>query len=590
MVRMGFRAVLALEVVALVAAVVVLSSAFGAYRAVLPVIPQPRDIELYQPKTATVLYDVHGAEIARVFEEDRELVDLDDVPAVIQNATIAIEDKRFYPPPGVDPIRMAKVILLEMDSGGQSQGASTITMQHAREIYLSKTKLFGRKVQELGLAINIARVFSKREILEMYLNQVCYGDGAYGIKAAARRFYQKALCELELHEAALLVGLPNNPEGLSPYDNPGPAKTRRDRILSEMAAQGFITRGEAEAAKAKDLGVKPRSIRGLLSFKYPYFTEYAVQELIARYGKERVYGGGLRVYTTLNPELQERTQELLTAGVNRHRGARVRQGAAVLMDPQTGHIFALVGGTGWSQEDQYNRAVLAERQPGSAMKPFVWTTALEYGFTPDTTVPGSACAFDVGGGLVWAPRNCGGGGGTYTLATGLQNSVNIVSARLTMSVGPEAVVRTAKKMGIRSNIRPFPSIALGTEGVTPLDMATAYCCFANGGYRVRATTIDKVYDHNHILLDAGKIIPDNHLQFRQNNSGRICLCLFGHFNAFNFSVTEKPIIAFYNCYLIACYFCCTDLSSGYFLAVWQSKCFNLVKHRSPTMWGFRVSV
>jgi len=463
-------------------------------------------------------------------------------------------------------------------------------MQLAREIYLSKTKLFGRKVQELGLAINIARVFSKREILEMYLNQVCYGDGAYGIKAAARRFYQKALCELELHEAALLVGLPNNPEGLSPYDNPGPAKTRRDRILSEMAAQGFITRGEAEAAKAKDLGVKPRSIRGLLSFKYPYFTEYAVQELIARYGKERVYGGGLRVYTTLNPELQERTQELLTAGVNRHRGARVRQGAAVLMDPQTGHIFALVGGTGWSQEDQYNRAVLAERQPGSAMKPFVWTTALEYGFTPDTTVPGSACAFDVGGGLVWAPRNCGGGGGTYTLATGLQNSVNIVSARLTMSVGPEAVVRTAKKMGIRSNIRPFPSIALGTEGVTPLDMATAYCCFANGGYRVRATTIDKVYDHNHILLDAGKIIPDNHLQFRQNNSGRICLCLFGHFNAFNFSVTEKPIIAFYNCYLIACYFCCTDLSSGYFLAVWQSKCFNLVKHRSPTMWGFRVSV
>lgn len=496
------RGILALEMLTLTLLVVVGAGAYGAYRCILPAIPEPKDIEKYEPKTATVLYASNGEEIARVFDEDRELVDLKDIPEQLRKATLAIEDKRFYTHEGYDWRRLVGVTLLELNSGGQQQGASTITMQLAREIYLTKAKSFGRKVQEIGLAMRIERVYAKDEILEMYLNQVCYGDGAYGVKSAARRFFQKDLCELQLHECALLAALPNNPQGLSPYDHADKATSRRNLVLREMAGQGLITSQEAREAEAQPLGVKPRNIRGLLSFKDPYFTEYAVQELVKRYGREKVYGGGLRVHTSLNRELQAAAQQYVRAGVDSHRGARVRQGACVIIDPQTGRILTIIGGLGWTETDQYNRAVLAERQPGSAMKPFVWTTALEYGFTPNSAVSGAACAFDIGGGLVWAPR--GGTGGMCTLASGLRNSVNLVSARLTMSVGPPAVVRTAKKMGIRTNLRPFPSIALGSEGVTPLDMATAYCCFANGGYRVEPTCIDKIYDHNGILIDRGE--------------------------------------------------------------------------------------
>lgn len=502
--RVAVRVAVAIEIVALVGIVALLSAGYGAYKSILPVVPEPRDIAMYEPKAATVIYASNGEVIARVFDEDREVVALEDIPEHLRNATVAIEDKRFYEHHGFDPYRLVRVTQLEMRGGQRAQGASTITMQLAREIYLSKTKSFGRKIQELALAIQIERLYSKDEILQMYLNQVCYGDGAYGVKAAARRFFQKDLSELELHECALLAALPNNPQGLSPYDHPEKAKARRDLVLREMAEQRTITVSAAEEAARKPLDVKPRGLRGLLSFRVPYFTEYALQELIARYGHDRVYGGGLRVYTTVNIEVQEKAEEIIRRGVERHRGARVRQGACVVMDPNSGHIIAVVGGTGWSPKDMYNRAVLAERQPGSAMKPFVWVAALEHGFSPSSVVPGSACAFDVGGGLVWAPKNCGGGGGSYTLASALKASVNVVSARLTMSVGPEAVVRTAQRLGIRTSIRPFPSIALGTEGVTVLDMTTAFSCFANGGYRVRPTCIDRIYDRNGVLIDEGE--------------------------------------------------------------------------------------
>ena len=505
----GSRVVLGFEVFFLAGFVAVVAGGWGAYRSILPIVPHPSDVEDYEPKTATVLYADNGEEIARVFDEDRELVDLVDIPQQLRQATIAIEDKRFYDHRGLDHRRLVKAVELELTSGGRTQGGSTITMQLAREIYLSKRKSFGRKIQEMALALEIERRFSKDEILEMYLNQVCYGDGAYGCKAAARRFFQKDLAELALSEVAMLAALPNNPQGLSPYDHPQEAKARRDLVLTEMANQGKISAAQAADAKKEPLGVKSRSLRGLLSFRAPYFTEYAIQELIKRYGRDRVYGGGLRVHTTLNLEVQSKAQEFVTDGVAAHRGARVQQGACVVMEPTTGHLIALVGGIGWSESDMYNRAVLAERQPGSSIKPFVWTAALEHGLRPDTAVSGSPAAFDIGGGLVWTPRNAGGGaGGMYTLASALRASVNLVSARLTMSMGPEAVVRTAKKLGIRTNIRPFPSIALGSEGVTVLDMTTAYCCFANGGYHVEPTCIGKVFDHNGILIDEGEPVRE----------------------------------------------------------------------------------
>jgi penicillin-binding protein 1A len=496
------RVVIALEVILLVIGVGAVAAAYGAYKSILPIVPEAEDIGDYQPAATTILYAANGEEIARVFDdEDRILVDLKDVPELVQEATIAIEDKRFHDHKGFDPIRLVKVTQLEMTEGGQTQGGSTITMQLAREIYLSKRKSFGRKIQELALAIEIERKFSKDQILEMYLNQVCYGDRTYGIKAAAGRFFHKDLSELELHEAALLAALPNNPEGRSPYNFPEAAKQRRDLVLDVMAEEHYVTRQEAEKAKDKPLGVKERAPRGLLSYRAPYFTQHAILELTDRYGHDAVYGGGLRVYTTLDLEVQARAQEIVRRGVERSSGRRVRQGAAVIMEPTTGHILAIVGGKQWSEEDQYNRATLAERQPGSSMKPYVWTTAMEVlGMGPGSPVSGAPASFNVGGGLYWSP-NPGGSGGMYTLASALKASVNIVSARLALTAGPEAVVRTAKKMGIRSNIRPFPSIALGSEGVTVLDQATAYSCFANGGYRPTATCLAKVLDHNGIVID-----------------------------------------------------------------------------------------
>lgn len=496
------RIVIAIEVVSLIILVGAVAAAFGAYRSIAPIVPRGAEIGDYQPRATTILYAANGEEIARVFDgEDRVLVDLMDVPEVVRNATIAIEDKRFYEHHGFDPIRLIRVTQLEMTEGGQAQGGSTITMQLAREIFLSKRKSFGRKIQELALAIQIERRFSKDQILEMYLNQVCYGDQTYGIRAAAERFYHKQLPELNLHEAALLAALPNNPEGRSPYNHPQAAKERRNLVLREMLAQGYITRNDAERAQRMPLGVKDRKPRGLLSYRAPYFTQHAILELIEMFGRDRAYGGGLRVYTTLDLEVQSRAQEILREGIERASGQRVRQGAAVIMEPTTGRILAIIGGKEWSEQDQYNRATLAERQPGSSMKPYVWVAAMEkLGLDPNSSISGAPASFHVGGGLYWSP-NPGGSGGMYTLASALAASVNIVSARLTLAVGPEAVVHTAKRMGIRSDIRPFPSIALGSEGVTVLDQATAYSCLANGGYRVTPTCLAKVTDHNGILID-----------------------------------------------------------------------------------------
>jgi len=494
---------ISVEIVFLVLAVTCLGAAYGAWRSVADVLPKEADLAGYEPPSSTKIYAANGELLATLTLEEnsydeREIVDIADLPQYVKLATIAIEDERFYEHRGVDLRAIIRAAKADIQSRSMTQGASTITQQLARSIYLSQRKVGGRKVQEMALAIEIERRYSKEEILEMYLNQVFYGSGAYGIEAAAKTYFRKSAKDLKLHEAALLAALPNNPSRWSPYTNPEGAKARRNLVLEKMAQLGFISREQAEKAEKMPLKVAPRPVRGLMSYKAPYFTTYCIRELERRYGRDLVWGGGLRVYTTLNLALQEHAQRELIKGVERNRRIRASQGATVLMDPRNGKILAMVGGLGFSEKDQYNRAWQAKRPPGSAFKPFVYTTAIAMGYSPATVVSGAPVEFRLASGR-WKPR--GGGGGSYTLATALAISHNIITCKLIYRIGPEAVVRMAKRMGIKSDIRPFLSIALGTECVSPLELLTAFCCFANGGLRVEPTTIERVTDRNGVVID-----------------------------------------------------------------------------------------
>jgi len=468
-------------------------------------LPDVRKLSHFEPSESSQIYSSNGTLIGVLFKENRIWVSIDDIPKTMQDALIAIEDARFYEHVGVDPKGIARAVLENFRGGGLSQGASTITQQLARNIFLSQERSLKRKIQEVLISVDIEKRFSKKEILEYYFNQIYFGSGSYGIEAAAQTYFGKHAKALTLPECALIAGLPAAPSVYSPLVDPKMAKKRQELVLQRMLTCGYITADEEKKAREAKLVVTPRKSE-IQIFKYPYFTTYALHELSKRYDDNYLYRAGLKIYTTLDLPMQTAATTSLLEGLQRaqQQNMNATNAAIVAVDPRNGFIKAMVGGVNYTEKNQFNRAWQARRLPGSAFKVFVYTTALEKGYTPDTMVSDSAVTYTIPGSLDWSPKNSDGKFmGTLTFKDALKWSRNICAVRVMDAVGPDEVIKLAEKMGITDPLENNLSMALGSNEVTVLDMASAYGVLANGGIRCPATAIRKIVDSH------GNVVEDN---------------------------------------------------------------------------------
>ncbi|MGE5587323.1 MAG: penicillin-binding protein 1A [Clostridia bacterium] len=507
----GMGRIISILAVGFILVVCVASGVFvGVVMGALRDMPALEDLE-YRPNEATRIYDVNGKLVARLYIQNRVWVPLSDIPESLQNAVIAIEDHNFRRHHGVNFTAMLRALLVDLREGRIVQGGSTITQQLAKNAFLTHERTFTRKIQEFIYAIQLERAYTKDQILELYLNEVYYfpGQAVYGVEAASQGYFGKHVRDLNLAESALLAGLIRNSQLYSPTKNPEAARARRATVLSRMAEFGYISREEAEAASKAPLGViEKRSSKEVA----PYFVDYVRAQLLERYGQETVYKGGLKVYTTLDLRLQETAEKALLSNLPQGKpdakGLMQPQGAMVVLDAHEGYIRAMVGGRG---NDEFNRAVQSYRQPGSAFKPFVYTAAIQAGYTPSTLLDDSPVEYSIPGQKEpWVPvNNDDKFRGPVSLRKALEDSINVASVKLLDQVGIENAIKTAKAMGITSLVESGRrndmtlSLVLGglTKGVTPLEMAAAYAVFPNQGIRAEPTCILRVEDPDGNVLE-----------------------------------------------------------------------------------------
>jgi penicillin-binding protein 1A len=421
-----------------------------------------------------------GTLLANRGETGGRAVSLKELPAYVPKAFIAIEDRRFYEHPGIDVIGVGRAILRNVIRGGFAQGGSTLTQQLAKNLFLTQERTASRKIQEAILALWLERSYGKDQILELYLNRVYFGAGAYGIEAAAQRYYGKPAREISMAEAAVLAGLVQAPSRLAPNRNPEAAQARAQLVLTAMAEQGLIRPREMMAA----LSAPAKAVRPSAAGSANYAADWVMDVLDDFVG---TVDSDIVVMTTIDSTLQAAAERAIVEELAA-KGPRfgVEQGALVAMRTD-GAVRALVGGRSYS-DSQFNRATTARRQPGSAFKPFVYLAAIERGMTPETVREDAP--FAVKG---WSPENYSRDyRGPVTLRDAFANSLNTVAARLGTEVGPKAVVQTAQRLGIASPLRAHASIALGTSEVTPIELVGAYAAFANGGTAVIPYVIAQV--------------------------------------------------------------------------------------------------
>ena len=447
----------------------------------------PRTIDLADnPLGITYLYSSDGTPLAEYFTERRKVISIDAMPANLQNATIAFEDKRFYQNSGIDLKGIGRSLLSNFTHGDlKGQGGSTITQQLARNMGvegLTRQKSFGRKFNELIIASQINNSYTKQQILEMYLNQVNYGSGAYGVEAAAEVYFNKHAKQLDLAQCALLAGLPNRPAEFSPYKSLDAAKGQRKRVLDQMLDQKYITPAQYSQAVAEPIRLAQAKApaQGSQVFHAPYFVSYVVDQLRRKYGADRLYEGNLKVYTTLNWPMQQIAEQEVDQGIANAHEYGANQGALVCLDPETGEIKAMVGGTDY-KKSQVNYAVHG-RQPGSSFKAVVYSAAINDGSVKeDTTVLDARTTFGTGHGSYTPTDDTGYSDRRMTLREATAQSVNVVAVKVLHLIGPQAAIRYARMMGIHVPLDPVLSLALGSSPVSPLEMASAYSTFAAGG-------------------------------------------------------------------------------------------------------------
>ena len=442
-------------------------------------------------KTArtSIVYAADGTAIAEWHgEQDRTIVALREVPKHLRDAVVAAEDRNFYEHNGVDAASIRRV-LSNNTTVGEGQGNRTITQQLVKILFIGEDRSMTRRVKEALFAYQLETKNDKDSLLATYLNTVYFGRGAYGIESASRRYFGKSTASLNLAESATLAGVIRSPSRYGSSSAIEATSKRRDAVLTLMREQGLITAAEESAAKRTTLAFAPSVEAGRVA---PFFVEYVKQDLIDSLGAEKVYAGGLRVYTSLDPRLQASAEQ----AVKQLPLPTDPEVALVSLRPSDGQVLAMIGGRDF-KANQFNLAVQGRRQPGSAFKPFVLAAALGDGVSPDQVFESAPCTVPVADG-VWTVQNYENRftTGTMTLRSATANSVNGVYARLIMLIGPESVVRTAKKMGITTPLVANPAIALGglKNGVSPLEMTSAYATIANDGVRVRPSGIIAVTD------------------------------------------------------------------------------------------------
>lgn len=451
----------------------------------------------YQPSRSTRVFARDGTQLANLYTENRIWVPIAQIPVPVRNAFIATEDQHFYQHHGVDFAGIARAGIADWRHE-TFQGASTITQQLARRLFLSGQVSIARKVQEALLAIEIERYYTKDEILERYLNIIYFGSGAYGLQAASHTYFGTDVSRLSIGQAAMLAGLPAAPSDYSPFVNLQHAKDRQRHVLERMVASDFITQAQMDSELAKPLGLIGERPTGLQSYKYPYFTTYVTHLLEAQFGTQATFEGGLQVFTTMDPRMQQLAEEAVSWGVKQGKaeGIGAGQGALVAIRPSTGEILAMVGGADpFSLKNQFNRAWQARRQPGSSFKPYVYTAAIDSGMSPTTTIEDSPISYPMGDGTRWAPQDDDFRFlGPITLRYALAQSRNVVAVKLGERIGIDRVMEYAKRMGVKAPLEANLSLALGTSGVAPLDQAAGYATLANAGIHIDPTPIRIVRD------------------------------------------------------------------------------------------------
>lgn len=468
----------------------------------------PNMDETLIPDAASQFYDINGNAIYTTLSEERRIpVTINDIPKHVQQAFIAIEDNRFYEHGGIDYRGTARALVSTL-SGSEVQGGSTITQQLAKNAFLTQERSIIRKIKEAFIAKELEHKYTKDEILTMYLNQIYFGQGAYGIESASMYYFGKHVKQLDVAEAATLAAIPKSPNYFNPFENPQESKKRQELVIDQMVKYGLISAEDGAAAKAEKLSFNtyhkkstdPRS----------YFFDMITQKVIEEVGADALYKGGLKIYTTLDSDMQraaERAMKHLPTYYTNGKKITQPQMALVAIDPTTGYVKAMIGGRG---DDKFNRATLAVRQPGSAFKPFVYLTAMQNGYTPASVIEDKVEEFSPG----WKPQNSDRKEhGKVSLRSALIRSLNVPTVKLAQEVGVDKIIANAEKMGISTMVESGAysdanlAMALGglSKGVNPLEMAAAYGVLATNGMYCKPIALLKIVDREgKVLYEAKK--------------------------------------------------------------------------------------
>ena len=463
-------------------------------------LPDIRNLEGYRPLEASIVYSSDGQVLTEFYYERRKFVPHYEIPDIIKKAFVAAEDVRFYRHPGVDIIGIIRALYRDIKAGSIVEGGSTITQQLAKMLFLSPERSITRKIKEAILSIQIEKKYTKDEILGLYLNQAYFGNRAYGIAAAAETYFGKSFKDLKISEIALLASLPKAPSAFNPFKRPDVAIKRRNIVLQKMLEEGFITKEQYNEEIKEPLPDHPHWRR----FEAPYFVETLRLELEAKYG-EKLYKDGLRIYSTIDYNLQKKAEEAVKRGLLEiHKRVKPQvQASLIAIELKTGYVKAFVGGNDF-WETQYNR-VFALRQPGSAFKPFVYAVALMEGWSTDDTILDAPVSFPGAvQGKLWSPRNYNNEyHGEVPLSTAIALSLNAATVRLASQVGIKNVVEFAQQCGLTTKIHPYLSTALGSSDVKPIELTTAYSVFATGK-KIKPIFYEKITDHNGVIIEENK--------------------------------------------------------------------------------------